>query len=128
MQFTRYAQKCSLLHQYSSWRHRVGSSRNGWKYRNWIFQESNRTLMCSACAPNSSLWEVIILKSDSHLLKKVVLFASMKALQKWWKISSKKLFLFSKYLIFVLTFWSFRKNGLIRNIRLISKFMTSQPG
>ena len=30
--------------------------------------------------------------------------------------------------IFILTFWSHRKNGLIRNIRLISKFMTSQPG
>ena len=29
---------------------------------------------------------------------------------------------------FILTFWSCRKNGLIRKIRLISKFMTSQPG
>ena len=27
-----------------------------------------------------------MLKSESHLLKKCVLFASMKALQKWWKI------------------------------------------
>ena len=26
----------------------------------------------------------------------------------------------------VLAFWLYRKNGLIRNIRLISKFMTSQ--
>ena len=33
-------------------------------------------------------------------------------------ISSKKL----------LTFWSCRENGLIRKIRLISKFMTSQSG
>ena len=30
--------------------------------------------------------------------------------------------------IFVLTLWSCRKNGLIRNIRLISKFITSQRG
>ena len=29
--------------------------------------------------------------------------------------------------MFVLTFWSSRKNSLIRKIRLISKFMTSQP-
>ena len=29
---------------------------------------------------------------------------------------------------FVLTFWSYGKNGFIRNIRLVSKFMTSQPG
>ena len=27
-----------------------------------------------------------------------------------------------------LSFWAYRKNGLIRTIRLISKFMTSQPG
>ena len=30
--------------------------------------------------------------------------------------------------IFILTFWSCGKNCLIRKIRLISKFMTSQPG
>ena len=30
--------------------------------------------------------------------------------------------------MFVLTIWSRRKNGLIKKIRLISKFMTSQPG
>ena len=30
--------------------------------------------------------------------------------------------------MFLLTFWSCRKNDLIRKIRLISKFMTSQPG
>ena len=30
--------------------------------------------------------------------------------------------------VFVLTFWSFQKNGLIWQIRLISNFMTSQPG
>ena len=29
---------------------------------------------------------------------------------------------------FALTFWSCKKNGLIRKMRLISKFMTSQPG
>ena len=30
--------------------------------------------------------------------------------------------------VFVTTFWSCRKNGLIRKIRLTSKFMASQPG
>ena len=30
-------------------------------------------------------------------------------------------------LIFILTFWSCRRNGLIRKIRLISRFLTSQP-
>ena len=31
-------------------------------------------------------------------------------------------------LVFFTTFWSCRKNGLIRKIRLTLKFMTSQPG
>ena len=30
--------------------------------------------------------------------------------------------------VFVMTFWSYRKNGLIRKIRLTAKFMMSQPG
>ena len=30
--------------------------------------------------------------------------------------------------VFVTTFWSCRRNGLIRKISLTSKFMTSQPG
>ena len=35
----------------------------------------------------------------------------------------------SQYIsVFVTTFWSCRKNGLIRKIRLTSKFMTLQPG
>ena len=33
-----------------------------------------------------------------------------------------------EFQIFVLNFWSSRKNGLIRNIRLSSKLMTSQAG
>ena len=30
--------------------------------------------------------------------------------------------------VFLMTFWSCIKNGLIRKIRLTSKFMMSQPG
>ena len=33
-----------------------------------------------------------------------------------------------RYLSFVTTLWSWRKNGLMRKINLTSKFMTSQPG
>ena len=40
----------------------------------------------------------------------------------------KSLFRSQDILVFVTTFWSCRKNGLIRKIRLTSKFMTSQPG
>ena len=40
----------------------------------------------------------------------------------------KSSFCFQDISSFVLTFWLFRKNGLIRKIRLVPKFMTSQPG
>ena len=43
-------------------------------------------------------------------------------------ISPEKLFLFSMYLNFCHDFSVMQKNGLIRKIRLISKFMTSQTG
>ena len=39
-----------------------------------------------------------------------------------------KAFSFSRYLSFVTTFWSCRKNGLIRKIRLTSKSKMPQPG
>ena len=40
----------------------------------------------------------------------------------------KALFVLKIFLVFVTTFWSCRKNGLIRKIRLTLRFMTSQPG
>ena len=40
----------------------------------------------------------------------------------------KALFVLKIFNFFVLTFWACGKNSLIRKIRLISKFMTSQPG
>ena len=40
----------------------------------------------------------------------------------------KVLFFLEIFQFFVTTFWSCRENGLIRKIRLISKFMASQPG
>ena len=63
--------------------------------------------------------------------KKFLLSAWLKAFWKWWKmyfVSSKKLFLVLKiFKFFLTTFWSCRKNSLIRKIRFISKFMTSEP-
>ena len=50
---------------------------------------------------------------------------------KWWKIifiSPKKLFPFSRYWRFCLDFLVTWQNDLIRKIKLISNFMTSQPG
>ena len=43
-------------------------------------------------------------------------------------ILPKKLFSFSRYLSFCLDFLVMQQNGLIRKIRLISNFLTSQPG
>ena len=43
-------------------------------------------------------------------------------------ISPQKLFSFSRYLSFCLDFSVMYRNGLIKKIRVISNFMTSQPG
>ena len=40
----------------------------------------------------------------------------------------KALFILEIFQFFVTTFWSCRENGLIRKVRLTSKFMASQPG
>ena len=50
---------------------------------------------------------------------------------KWMKmvlLNLKSTFHSQDFKIFVLNFWSCRKNNVIRKISLISKFMTSQPG
>ena len=64
-----------------------------------------------------------LLKSDSHLAK---WFFSL--LQKCFLVHHVSSFSSQDILIFVLTSCSCRKNDLIRKLRLISKFMTSQPG
>ena len=43
-------------------------------------------------------------------------------------IPPERLFLFSRYLNFCHDFLIMQKNGLIRDLRLISKFMTLLPG
>ena len=74
-----------------------------------------------------------VLKSNSYLLKKFVLFASTSPLklmifQVGFLCHLKSSFRSQDNWIFGLSFWWYRKNGLIRKIRLISKFRTSQPG
>ena len=64
------------------------------------------------------------LKLDSHLPKKLVLLLQRKPFKKDEKcflFHIKSFFRSQDIQIFVLTFWSFRKNGLIRKIRLISR-------
>ena len=71
------------------------------------------------------------LKSDSHLHKKLFYLLQWNPFKndgKWFLFHLKSSFRSKDTYIFVLTFWPRRKNGLIRKIRLISKFMTSQPG
>ena len=77
-----------------------------------------------------------MLKSESHLLKKCVLFASMKALQKWWKIMKNAFYFILKDFFVLKMFkclsWLF---GLVEKTAwqlfkkhkgFISKFITSQ--
>ena len=71
------------------------------------------------------------LKSDSHLPKKLFYFLHWKPFKtngKCFLFYLKSSFHSEDISVFVTTFWSCRENGLIRRIRLTSKFMTSQPG
>ena len=63
------------------------------------------------------------LKSDFHLSKKLYYLVDWKPFK-----NDENAFYFILKALFVTTFWSCRKNNLIRKIRLTSKFMTSQPG
>ena len=62
-------------------------------------------------------------KSDFHLSKKLCYLVDWKPFK-----NDENAFYFVLKALFVKTFWSCRKNDLIRKISLTSKFMTSQPG
>ena len=71
-----------------------------------------------------------VLKSDCHLLKKLCYFLDWKPFEneeKCFLFHVKSSFRSQDIYVFVMAFWSCRKNGLIRKIRLTSKFMASQP-
>ena len=71
-----------------------------------------------------------VLKSDSHLPKKLCYLLHWKTFKnhdKCFLFHLKISFRFQDIKVFVMTFWSCRKNGLIWKIILTSKFMTSQP-
>ena len=97
---------------------------------------SNLDVPISTFIPSKNNWNNKVMevdsyfKSDSHPPKKIVSFALMKAIGKWWNMlftSSWKLFLFSSYLNFCPDFLVMLKNDLIRKIWLISKCIMSQP-
>ena len=74
-------------------------------------------------------------KSDSHLPRKpsrklfyLIQSRSFNNDEKFFLSNLKSSFRSQGIYIFVLTFCSCRKNSLIRKLRLISKFMMSQPG
>ena len=73
-----------------------------------------------------------ILKWDSHLPKKILRYLldwkPFRSYVKCFLFYLKSSFRSRDISVFVLTFWSFRKNSLIGKISLTSKFMTSQPG
>ena len=71
----------------------------------------------------------LVLKSDPHLPKK------LRYLLHWMPFKNDKKIPFIlkapfvlKIFVFIMTFWSGRKNHSIRRIRLISKFIMSRPG
>ena len=71
------------------------------------------------------VWSVEnVLTSDSHHPKKLCYLLDWNPL----KMMKNAFYFILKALSVLKTFWSCRKNGLIRKIRLTSKLMTSQPG
>ena len=71
----------------------------------------------------------ICIKSNSHLPKRICLIESLlKMIKNAFYFIFKSSFRSLDIEVFVMTFWTCRKNGLIRKIRLTSKFITSQPG
>ena len=68
------------------------------------------------------------LKSDFHLPKQLCYLLHWKPFKTYGKCFLFHLKSSFRSQVFVMTFWSCREKGLIRKIRLISKFMTSKPG
>ena len=76
-----------------------------------------------------ALHNIHYLNSDSHLPKKIVLFkSSFNMLKNCFLFHLKSSFCSQDILVFVTTFWSCKKNGLIRKVKKASEFMTSQSG
>ena len=75
---------------------------------------------------------LLCLNLDPHPPKKIVFICFNENLLKMMKNAFyfylKSTFRSQDIQLFVLTFWKCAKNGLIRKICLISKFVTSQPG
>ena len=90
--------------------------------KNFIFCAVQNITCLNLLAPN--MVTKILLKSDSHLLKKKIICFNESPLK-----TMKNAFHFILNVLFVLKIfiWLCRKNSLIRKIRLISKFITSQP-
>ena len=105
-------------------------------YKTFIRNRNNRSqkffkisvLKNFAIYTGKKLWWGLFLKTKAHLSKQFVLFVSMKALLKWWKmpfISSEKLFSFSRYLNLCFNFFAhLGKTAWLK----ISNFMMSQHG
>ena len=81
---------------------------------------------------SKSLWHHQFTKQEfKDPLSSLPQFLTTESPLKGWKmlfISPQKLFSFSRYLSFCLDFFVMYENGVIRKIRLISNFMTSQRG
>ena len=76
----------------------------------------NRPWFKVRLSPSKKIWVVCFIESP------------LKMMNNAFYLILKALFVLKIFKVFIMTFWSSRKSDLIRKIRLISKFMTSQPG
>ena len=106
-------------------------------FENYLQNPKQHTKVGSACSywyhiiwndPRGSVLSPLLFNVGPWPSKNLLYLFQWKNFWKWWKmlfVPSRKLFSFLRYIfIFVLTFWSGRKNDLARKIRSISKFTT----
>ena len=96
----------------------------------YLFELSNINcrIKCNICSKLTiEAPDVVLLKAHCQVRDNSW---QLKPFQKWWKmpfISPQKLFSFPKYWRFWLDFLVMYETGLIKMLRFISNFMTSQP-
>ena len=108
-----------LLYKHQAWHNVIlGEGKVIWPLTMWLHDIMRQIRDISSPLPQDLQTRILIgwwlwvksshLKSGSHLPKKFVLFASLKVLEKWWRM----LFTFSKYLSFYHDFLVMQKKRL----------------
>ena len=97
----------------------------------WLWRElgfSETILSCSEHVYSYFLSIKVGLSHPKKILCYLLHWKPLKNHEKCFLFHLKSSFRFQDISVFVMTFWSCRKKGLIRKVKLTSKFMTFRPG